>query len=101
MEIIINKQFGGYRWSHEASVALGMEEKFEGEDLWKDFNFGTRDESLRTRPDAIALLKEWGSDRCSGQYAKLAVIEIPDGVEYVIDEYDGMETVHELSRKWG
>jgi hypothetical protein len=96
MEIIINKQFGGYRWSREASVALGM-----GKDLREGFNFGTRDESLRTRPDAIALLKEWGSDRCSGKYAKLEVIEIPDGVEYEIDEYDGMETVHELSRKWG
>jgi hypothetical protein len=46
-------------------------------------------------------LKEWGSDRCSGQFATLKVIEIPDGVEYEIDEYDGMETVHELSRKWG
>lgn len=36
----------------------------------------------------------------SGGCASLEVIEIPDGTDFEIDEYDGMESVHETHRRW-
>jgi len=38
--------------------------------------------------------KSWG--RC----AELKIVEIPNGIEYEIDNYDGVETVHEKHRSW-
>lgn len=39
-------------------------------------------------------------NKANGYFAELKVIEIPDGIEYEIKEYDGMESVHELHRSW-
>jgi hypothetical protein len=30
----------------------------------------------------------------------LVVVEIPDGLDYVIDDYDGFETLHERVEEW-
>lgn len=38
--------------------------------------------------------------KASGKCAELKVIEIPDGVDWEIDDYDGIETVHEKHRSW-
>lgn len=54
----------------------------------------------RTDPDLVATVEELG-DAANGSHAKLAVVEIPDGTEYEIGEYDGIETVHEVHRSWG
>lgn len=39
-------------------------------------------------------------EKANGSCAELAVVEIPDGVEYEIDEYDGNEHVAEVHRTW-
>lgn len=36
----------------------------------------------------------------NGECAKLKIVEIPDGVDYDIDYYDGMESIHERHRSW-
>jgi hypothetical protein len=41
-------------------------------------------------------LKEEANNKCS----ELKVIEIPDDVEYEIDEYDGIEHIAEKHRSW-
>ena len=38
--------------------------------------------------------------KANGESAELKVVEIPDGVEYEIDEYDGVESIHEKHRSW-
>jgi hypothetical protein len=53
----------------------------------------------RTDPLLVRVVEELG-DRANGPFAELAVVEIPDGVEYTIEEYDGLETVCEKRRKW-
>jgi hypothetical protein len=53
----------------------------------------------RTDPILIEVVKELGN-KSSGMCAQLEVVEIPDGVSYEIDEYDGNETVHETHRIW-
>lgn len=48
----------------------------------------------------IQVIKEL-KDKASGECARLRIVEIPDGVEWEIDDYDGQESVHEVHRIWG
>src|ERR1700690_1726237 len=48
----------------------------------------------RTDLDLIRVVEELG-DKANGKFANLSVVEIPDGIEWEIDEYDGNETVEE------
>ena len=66
----------------------------------KDFGIDdTNSYSYRTHPDLIDAITQAGEE-ASGSCAKIKIIEIPDGVQYEIDEYDGLETVHEIHRRW-
>lgn len=53
----------------------------------------------RTDPLLIQVVEELG-DEASGRCAELRIIEIPDGIDYDISEYDGMESVEEKHRSW-
>jgi len=53
----------------------------------------------RNDVNLIAVVEKLG-DAANGACAELRIIEIPDGVEYEIDDYDGMESVHETHRSW-
>lgn len=53
----------------------------------------------RTDPDLIAVVEEL-KEKADGQFAKLNIVEIPEGVEWGISEYDGQETVEEKHRSW-
>ncbi len=43
----------------------------------------------------IEVIEELGTEKASGQYAKIKIVEIPDDLQYEIDDYDGMESIHE------
>ena len=72
----------------------------------KQSNKKHEDIALTNRPDdrtdlnLIEVVEELG-DEADGDCAELKVIEIPDGTEWEIDEYDGTETVDEKHRPWG
>ena len=53
----------------------------------------------RTDPLVIQVVEELGEE-ANSRFSKLEVVEIPDGVDWEIDEYDGQETVHEKHRSW-
>jgi hypothetical protein len=53
----------------------------------------------RAHPLLIRVVEEMG-DAANGMHAKLAIVEIPDGTEYGISEYDGVEHVAEAHRTW-
>lgn len=53
----------------------------------------------RNDPILIKVVEEMGS-LANGQCADLEIREIPDDVEWEIDEYDGNETIHEVHRSW-
>ena len=55
--------------------------------------------SNRTHPLLIRVVEELG-DKASGRFGELVVIEIPDGIEWEISDYDGIETIEELHRTW-
>jgi hypothetical protein len=54
----------------------------------------------RTHPLLVRVVEELG-EAASGRYAKLKVVDVPDGVDYEIDEYDGIEHIAEKHRTWG
>ena len=144
MEIVINKQFGGFSLSHEGVLAyakrkgmtlhpapsevdlkhgrtledalivhyyrvpreqyIKLEEEIRDDpnrdyrELPDDWYFSERD-IPRDDPDLIAVVRELG-DEANGNHATLRVIEIPDDVEWEIEEYDGQEWVAERHRTW-
>ena len=53
----------------------------------------------RNDPDLVAVVEELGV-AADGLHATLKVVEIPDDIDWEIDEYDGMESVHEVHRSW-
>jgi hypothetical protein len=59
-----------------------------------------RDNNLtRNDPILVQVVEEMG-DKAWGRYAKLAIVEIPDDVQWIIEENDGMEWVAEKHRTW-
>lgn len=61
---------------------------------------GSSDSKYRSDPDLVRLVEEKGSKFCSGHYAKLEVVHIPDDVDFEITDYDGMESIEEAHRSW-
>lgn len=53
----------------------------------------------RNDPALIKLISKW-KKKSAGRCAELKIIEIPDEVEYTIEEYDGLEHVAEKHRTW-
>jgi hypothetical protein len=53
----------------------------------------------RNDPALIQVVEELG-EKSFGQHAKLSIVEIPDGVSWTIEEYDGSEWVAEEHRTW-
>lgn len=53
----------------------------------------------RTHPLVIRVIEELG-EAANGQHAELAIVEIPDGTEYEISDYDGIEHIAEAHRTW-
>jgi hypothetical protein len=47
----------------------------------------------------IAVVEVLG-ENANGTCAELRIVEIPDGIKWVIGEYDGMEHVEEEHRSW-
>lgn len=68
----------------------------------KDFDWSYclyLDGEHREDPVLVEVVEELG-EKASGFCGRLVVVEIPDGLDYVIDEYDGIETLHEKVGTW-
>ena len=53
----------------------------------------------RNDPTLVQVVEQLG-DVANGSHAELAIVEIPDNVQWEIDEYDGREHVAETHRTW-
>lgn len=54
----------------------------------------------RDDPDLVRVVEELG-EAADSRLSALKVVEIPDGVEWDVEEYDGMEHIAERHRTWG
>ena len=89
-KVVVNTCFGGFSLSNAAFKLYleysGSSAEYSGEIKRDDAHLVRIVEELRE--------DSWGS------FAELAIVEIPDGVDWYIAEYDGAESVHENHRVW-
>lgn len=97
MKVVINKCWGGFSLSKRAKREYvkrkNMKCKRGAEELceW---------DIERSDPVLVSVVEELG-EFANGEYARLRVVVVPDGVDWEVTEYDGMETVREKSRTFG
>jgi hypothetical protein len=65
----------------------------------KDENIFRENQIDRDDPHLIQVVEELGNE-ASGNFAKLKIVEIPEDVQWEIEEYDGWEWVAEVHRTW-
>jgi len=119
MKIVINRCYGGFGLSDEGVAAYAEEKGLDiqkGESMFGVSHFylgdGREDQDYfyvynidRDDPALVSIVERTTSEDeygfADGNFASLVVVEIPDGVEWGIEEYDGMEWVAEQHRTWG
>jgi hypothetical protein len=90
MKVVINDCYGGFGLTE---AALNEYKDRKG---ITDPNFYYYD-IPRNCPVLVEMVERGDSD---GTYADLKVVEIPDEVNWYIEEYDGLEHVAERHRTW-
>ena len=102
MKIVVNRCYGGFSVSDAVLDELGIHGKYRCRYLRNDA-FGIKNSrhlAYRADKNLIAAIEKIGVEKSSGSCAKLEVVEIPDGIDWEIDEYDGHERIHETHRSW-
>ena len=107
-KIVYNNCYGGFGLSREA-VLLGRELSgnpnwcgpcIKG-DFWEegkpvDYDYGGGRNLDRADPILVQVVEQLGK-KANGMCASLAIVDIPKGTAYRIDEYDGNESVQTMS----
>ena len=113
MKIVINKCYGGFGLSEEAvflyakkkglnlivqrDKGLKINHYYLNEK--KDGNYFSERDIQRNDPILIEVVNELG-EKADGFCSELKIVEIPDDVEWIIEEYDGKEWIAEDHRRW-
>ena len=110
--IVINTKHGGFSLSRKALHRLrelGCETAIKETDLGEQYPdtgeikikcHGTYCRNIpRDDPHLVAVVDELGRE-ADGFFAVLKIVEIPDDVQWQIEDYDGSEWVAEKHRTW-
>ncbi len=108
MKIVINDCFGGFGLSDQAfrryaELKGGLHiTEIPPYPVYTDPGFTKPLYDFQIQRDDPALVQtvEEMGEEASSRLAKLKVVEIPDGIEWELDDYDGMESIHEQHRSW-
>ncbi len=101
MKVVINRCFGGFSLSKEAVQYMANRGSKEAIEMLSQKEFyGYLHETERNDPLLVEAVESLGVNEASGDHAELRVVEIPDGIEWEIDDYDGLESVKERHRSW-
>lgn len=117
MKVILNKCYGGFSLSEKAHRLYaekkglpfniyfdkyGIEQyrtdgKTTGEPEDKDF-FWLSDK-YRDDPVLVEVVEELGK-AANSDYSDLVVVDIPDDMDYVVNDYDGIEILSPRAQTW-
>jgi hypothetical protein len=92
VKVVINEDFGGFGLSDDAEALYKERKGITDPDWW--YGDISRDDSL-----LIQIVEDMGA-KADGTFAALKVVEVPDDVNWYIEEYDGREWVAERHRTW-
>lgn len=101
MKVVVNRCYGGFSLSktgYEDLVARGFE-RVDHESHCEESGM-YHVEVERNDPRLVAMVESIGREEASGLCAKLEIVDIPDGVDWQVDDYDGVEWVAEKHRTW-
>ena len=88
MKIVVNNCHTGFSLSEKAYKELRLE--------WDGYGFF---DGSRNDPKLVEIVEKLGNN-ANGEFSDLKVVEIPDGVNWHIEEYDGIEWIAEDHRTW-
>ena len=104
-KVVINRCFGGFGLSESALKNFALK---KGYSLNKKHKYTliethegliTDNDIPRDDAELVATVEKLGEDSW-GPYAELLIVEVPDDVEWYIEEYDGQEWIAERHRTW-
>jgi len=116
-KLVINKCFGGFGISHEAALLYGeranlnlfwfQDDEYPSLGITHYYTGGVKDDNnywfprsiQRDDPILVQIVEELG-EKVNTRYSELKIVEIPEDVEYTIEEYDGIEWIAEKHRTW-
>lgn len=112
MKIVINSCYGGFSLSEEAIelylTKKGLEFSKEKSEFFSlvGYNYIVKDQEhwydrdIERNDSVLVEVVEVLGEKANGRCADLKVVEIPDGVDWQVEEYDGNEWVAEVHRTW-
>ena len=114
MKVVINADYGGFGLSDEAireyAKRKGITLVEEKNERWGDItfykdsvaedNYFSERELERNDSVLVEVVEALTSEKASGRFACLKVVEIPEDVDWYVEEYDGIEWVAEKHRTW-
>lgn len=113
-KVVVNACYGGFGLSHDAIMryselaGLNLVRVRDGYLITDAYYIdGVRDDDHlwychdleRTDPYLVQVVEELG-ELADGEFASLRIADVPDGVSWYIDDYDGIETVRETHNSW-
>lgn len=79
-------------------MSQSLQERIASNKRWDEISIDIRPDD-RADPLLVQTVEELG-EAANGAHAELKIVEIPDGTKWEIDEYDGMESIHEVHQSW-
>jgi hypothetical protein len=114
MKIAINRCYGSYGGVSSKLVERALEIGWQTTEYDEEGNYKNpraeivispsesrlvEDNITRTNKVLISLIEELGEE-ANTMYSRYVIVDIPDNVEWEIEEYDGLEWVSEKHRIW-
>jgi len=112
MKIVINTCYGGFGLSEKATHRFAELSGFKlykkEDDIFSSYytnpefsndSYFSDSDIERDSPILIQVVEELKED-VDNRFSRLKVVEIPNDVEWEIEEYDGLEWVAEKHRTW-
>jgi len=88
-----------YKEGEDASIIYYAKEPLNEDGIYNEKAWFSASDIERNDANLIKTVEDMG-EKANGRCASLKIIEIPEDVEWGIEEYDGVEWVAEKHRTW-